>query len=174
MQRKLPIEIVPASEVITMNDIRAGLPAEEGQLGPRGGAPGARGEGRRDGQRGKYGRGDDRGKVFARNAGVGWNRVALAAPFPNAKGGVPCCSTSAQRGFETRAPGPVRVMGEVYYRATIWQQTPPRRIALRGEEEIKGNELTREVYTRLKQEPGAFWSATSKAGICFPATWMSS
>ena len=42
-QRGLSIEVVPASEVITMSDSPdAGVSQEEGQLGARGRAPGAR------------------------------------------------------------------------------------------------------------------------------------
>jgi glycerol-3-phosphate acyltransferase PlsX len=43
------------------------------------------------------------------------------------------------------------VMGEIYYR-TIWGVRKPRVALLSiGEEEMKGNELTREVSNRLKQ-----------------------
>jgi len=56
-------------------------------VGACGRAVGARSEGARDGQRGKHRSGDDRGAIFARNAGERGSR-ALAAPFPNAKGGV--------------------------------------------------------------------------------------
>jgi len=40
-----------------------------------------------------------------------------------------------------------------------------------GEEEIKGNELTREVYTRLKQSPVHFVGMW-KAATSFRAKWM--
>jgi glycerol-3-phosphate acyltransferase PlsX len=45
------------------------------------------------------------------------------------------------------------VMGEVYYRATFSSGHRRPRVGLLsvGAEEIKGNELTREVYTRLKK-----------------------
>jgi glycerol-3-phosphate acyltransferase PlsX len=43
------------------------------------------------------------------------------------------------------------VMGEVYYRATFGSRRPRVGLLSIGEEESKGNELTREVYTRLKE-----------------------
>ena len=43
------------------------------------------------------------------------------------------------------------VMGEIYYRATFGNRRPRVGLLSVGEEEIKGNELTREVYTRLKK-----------------------
>jgi glycerol-3-phosphate acyltransferase PlsX len=42
------------------------------------------------------------------------------------------------------------VMGEMYYRATFGSRRPRVGLLSIGEEESKGNELTREVYTRLK------------------------
>jgi glycerol-3-phosphate acyltransferase PlsX len=48
------------------------------------------------------------------------------------------------------------VMGEVYYRATFGNKRPRVGLLSVGEEEIKGNELTREVYTRLKKSPVHF------------------
>src|SRR5260370_33039703 len=47
-------------------------------------------------------------------------------------------------------------MGEVYYRATFGNKRPRVGLLSVGEEEIKGNELTREVYSRLKKSPVQF------------------
>jgi glycerol-3-phosphate acyltransferase PlsX len=47
-------------------------------------------------------------------------------------------------------------MGEIYYRATFGHRRPRVGLLSIGEEEIKGNELTREVYTRLKKSPVHF------------------
>src|SRR5438132_13950263 len=47
-------------------------------------------------------------------------------------------------------------MGEVYYRETCGNKRPRVGLLSVGEEEIKGNELTREVYTRLKKSPVHF------------------
>jgi glycerol-3-phosphate acyltransferase PlsX len=80
------------------------------------------------------------------------DRPALAAPFPNMKEkfsvildvGANVDSKPAQ--IEQFA-----VMGEIYYRA-IWGVKKPRVALLSiGEEEMKGNELTREAANRLKQ-----------------------
>jgi glycerol-3-phosphate acyltransferase PlsX len=48
------------------------------------------------------------------------------------------------------------VMGEIYYRATFGHRRPRVGLLSVGEEEIKGNELTREVYNRLKKSPVHF------------------
>jgi glycerol-3-phosphate acyltransferase PlsX len=48
------------------------------------------------------------------------------------------------------------VMGEVYYRATFGHRRPRVGLLSVGSEEMKGNELTREVYTRLKKSPVQF------------------
>ena len=45
------------------------------------------------------------------------------------------------------------VMGEIYYRVTFGSRRPRVGLLSVGEEEIKGNELTREVYNRLKESP---------------------
>jgi len=47
-------------------------------------------------------------------------------------------------------------MGEVYYRATFGNRRPRVGLLSVGEEEIKGNVLTREVYTLLKKSPVHF------------------
>ena len=43
------------------------------------------------------------------------------------------------------------VMGEIYYRAIFGTRRPKVALLSIGEEEMKGNELTREVHSRLKQ-----------------------
>jgi glycerol-3-phosphate acyltransferase PlsX len=47
-------------------------------------------------------------------------------------------------------------MGEIYYRATFGTRRPRVALLSIGEEELKGNELTREVYNRLKRRPMNF------------------
>src|SRR6266850_856225 len=97
----LPIEIVPASEVITMNDHPA--------------------------------------QAFRRKKD---SSVHVAARLVR----------------EAKAEHLVQfaVMGEVYYRATFGNRRPRVGLLSVGEEEIKGNELTREVFTRLKKSPVHF------------------
>ena len=80
------------------------------------------------------------------------DRAALAAPFPNAKGGVSVL-LDVGANVDSRPEHLVQfaVMGEVYYRATFGHRRPRVGLLSVGAEEIKGNELTREVYTRLKK-----------------------
>src|SRR5271156_1599104 len=80
------------------------------------------------------------------------DRVALAAPFPNAKGGVSVL-LDVGANVDSRPEHLVQfaIMGEVYYRATFGHRRPRVGLLSVGAEEIKGNELTREVYSRLKK-----------------------
>src|SRR5207237_10212821 len=84
-------------------------------------------------------------------------RVGLAAPFPNARGGVSVL-LDVGANVDSRPEHLLQfaVMGEVYYRATFGSKRPRVGLLSVGEEEIKGNELTREVYTRLKKSPVHF------------------
>jgi glycerol-3-phosphate acyltransferase PlsX len=85
------------------------------------------------------------------------DRVALAAPFPNAKGGVSVLlDVGANVDSKPEHLVQFAVMGEIYYRATFGNRRPRVGLLSVGEEEIKGNELTREVYTRLKKLPVHF------------------
>src|ERR1700745_1861829 len=85
------------------------------------------------------------------------DRVALAAPFPNAKGGVSVMlDVGANVDSKPEHLVQFAVMGEVYYRATFGSKRPRVGLLSVGEEEIKGNELTREVYTLLKKSPVYF------------------
>jgi glycerol-3-phosphate acyltransferase PlsX len=45
------------------------------------------------------------------------------------------------------------VMGEIYYRALFGTRRPKVALLSIGEEEVKGNELTREAFNRLKHMP---------------------
>jgi len=82
------------------------------------------------------------------------DRMALAAPFPNAKAGVSVLlDVGANVDSKPEHLVQFAVMGEIYYRATFGHGHRRPRIGLLsiGEEEIKGNELTREVHNRLKK-----------------------
>src|SRR5260370_23408362 len=80
------------------------------------------------------------------------DRVALAAPFPNAKGGVSVLlDVGANVDSKPEHLVQIAVMGEIYSRATFGHRRPRVVLLSIGEEEIKGNELTREVYSRLKK-----------------------
>src|SRR6202007_1062708 len=80
------------------------------------------------------------------------DRPALAAAFPNMKEKVTVIlDVGANVDSKAEQIEQFAVMGEIYYR-TIWGTKRPRVALLSiGEEEMKGNELTREAAARLKQ-----------------------
>ena len=79
------------------------------------------------------------------------DRVALAAPFPTAKGGVSVMlDVGANVDSKPEHLVQFAVMGEIYYRAIFGNRKPRVGLLSIGEEESKGNELTREVNERLK------------------------
>lgn len=80
------------------------------------------------------------------------DRPALAAAFPNMKEKVSIVlDVGANVDSKPEQLEQFAVMGEIYYRA-IWGTKRPRVALLSiGEEETKGNELTREAANRLKQ-----------------------
>lgn len=82
------------------------------------------------------------------------DRPALAAAFPNMKEKVSVIlDVGANVDSKPEQIEQFAVMGEIYYRA-IWGVKKPRVALLSiGEEEMKGNELTREAFNRLKQKP---------------------
>jgi len=153
----VPIEIVPASEVITMEDHPAQAFRRKKDSSVHVGA------------RLVQERAAD-AFVSAGNTGAvmttakfimgtlpSVDRVALAAPFPNARGGV--SGPLDVGGKLDSKPGhlfQVGVMGEIYYRVTFGSRKPRVGLLSVGEEEMKGNELTRAVYDRLKALPVHF------------------
>ncbi|HVB59294.1 MAG TPA: phosphate acyltransferase PlsX [Candidatus Acidoferrales bacterium] len=80
------------------------------------------------------------------------DRPALAAAFPNMKEKVSVIlDVGANVDSKPEQIEQFAVMGEIYYRA-IWGVKRPRIALLSiGEEEMKGNDLTREAANRLKQ-----------------------
>ncbi len=153
----LPIEVVGASEVITMEDHPAQAFRRKKDSSVHVAARLVR-EAKAD------------GLVSAGNTGAvmtvarfllgtleSVDRVALAAPFPNAKGGISVLlDVGANVDSKPEHLVQFAVMGEMYYRATFGNRRPRVGLLSVGEEEIKGNELTREVYTRLKKSPVHF------------------
>src|SRR5256712_3804409 len=81
-------------------------------------------------------------------------RPALASPFPTRRGGVTVL-IDAGANVDSKVGHLVQfaVMGEIYYRAIFSTRRPKVALLSIGEEESKGNELTKEAYNRLKELP---------------------
>src|SRR6516165_11638697 len=155
--RGLPIETVAASEVITMHDHPAQAFRRKKDSSVHVAARLVR-------------EAKAQGLVSAGNTGAvmtvsrfllgtleSVDRVALAAPFPNAKGGVSVLlDVGANVDSKPEHLLQFGVMGEIYYRLTFGSRKPRVGLLSVGEEEIKGNELTRAVYDRFKHLPVHF------------------
>jgi phosphate acyltransferase len=148
----LPIEIVNADEVITMTDSPSHAFRRK-----KGSSMHAAAHFVHDGKADAF--------VTAGNTGAAMtvarfvigtlpsvDRPALAAAFPNMKEKVSIVlDVGANVDSKAEQLEQFAVMGEIYYRA-IWGTKRPRVALLSiGEEETKGNELTRETANRLKQ-----------------------
>ena len=86
----------------------------------------------------------------------GVDRPALATPMPNAKGsGNPCVLLDVGANVDCKAHNLVQfaVMGEMYARSVLKIRQPRVGLLSIGEEETKGNELTREAFPLLKALP---------------------
>jgi len=82
------------------------------------------------------------------------DRPALAAPFPNSKESVSVLlDVGANVDSRPEHLEQFAVMGEIYYRALFGTRRPRVALLSIGEEEGKGNELTREAAGRLKRLP---------------------
>jgi len=152
--RGLPIELVHSSEVITMRDSPTQAFRRKRDSSVHVAAKLVR-SGQAD------------GLVSAGNTGAvmavarftlgtleSVDRPALAAPFPTTKGGVSVL-LDVGANVDSKAEHLVQfaVMGEIYYRVIFGTRRPKVALLSIGEEEMKGNELTREAFNRLKQMP---------------------
>src|SRR6202045_5328211 len=155
--RRLPVEVVHASEVITMDDkveairgkrdssIRVGLRLVR--------------EGRAAGfvTAGNTGAAMATAKVVL-GAVPGVDRPALAAVFPTAPGNpAMLLDVGANVDCTPKNLEQFAVMGDIYFRAMLGKKAgsagPRVGLLSIGEEETKGNELTRESFQLLKQLP---------------------
>jgi glycerol-3-phosphate acyltransferase PlsX len=158
---RLPIEIVHASEYITMDDKVEAVRAKRDssmRVGLRM---------VREGQAAGFVTAGNTGAAMATAKVVlgtvaGVDRPALAAVFPTAPGpAAMLLDVGANVDCEPHNLAQFAVMGDIYFRAMFGDMfgkkhgTPGPRVGLLsiGEEEAKGNQLTREAFQLLKQLP---------------------
>ncbi|HLV88867.1 MAG TPA: phosphate acyltransferase PlsX [Candidatus Sulfotelmatobacter sp.] len=154
---RLPIEVVHASEYITMEDKVDAIRAKR-DSSMRVGLRLVR-EGRAAGfvTAGNTGAAMATAKVVL-GAVPGVDRPALAAVFPTAPGtAAMLLDVGANVDCKAQNLEQFAVMGDIYFRAMFGKSisAPGPRVGLLsiGEEETKGNELTREAFQLLKQLP---------------------
>ena len=158
---RLPIEIVNASEYITMDDKVEAIRAKRDssmRVGLRL---------VREGQAAGFVTAGNTGAAMATakvvlGAVAGVDRPALAAVFPTAPGpAAMLLDVGANVDCEPHNLEQFAVMGDIYFRAMFGERFSKRpgaagpRVGLLsiGEEETKGNQLTREAFPLLKQLP---------------------
>ena len=152
--RGLPIELAPASEVITMKDapMKAFRRKKDSSVHVAAKLV-------RAGQADGLVSAGNTGAVMAVSRFVlgtleSVDRPALAAPFPTTRGGVAVLlDVGANVDSKVAHLAQFAVMGEMYYRVIFGTRRPKVALLSIGEEEMKGNVLTREAYVRLKQLP---------------------
>src|SRR5437879_13466890 len=155
---ELPLEIVHASEVIRMDDKAAKAVRSKRDSSMRVGLRLVR-----EGRAGGFVTAGNTGAAMATAKMVlgalpGVDRPALAAVVPAAPG-TPAILLDVGANVDCKPHNleQFAVMGEVYFRAMFGKRpgTPGPRVGLLsiGEEESKGNELTRESFQLLKQLP---------------------
>ena len=149
--RGLPIEVVPATEVITMTD----SPSQAFRK-KRNSSVHVAAKLVRTGQADAFVSAGNTGAVmtiarFVLGTLASVDRPALAAPFPTSRGGVSVIlDVGANVDSKAAQIEQFAVMGEIYYRAIFGTRRPRVALLSIGEEEMKGNDLTREAYNRLK------------------------
>src|ERR1700740_544022 len=150
----LPIEIVHASEVITMEDKAVQAVRSKRDSSMRVGLRLVR-EGRAAGfvTAGNTGAAMATAKMVL-GALPGVDRPALAAVFPTAiRTGAMLLDVGANVDCDAHNLEQFAVMGEIYFRSIFGTRRPRVGLLSIGEEETKGNQLTREGFQLLKQLP---------------------
>lgn len=150
----LPIEVVHASEVITMEDKAVAAVRAKRDSSMRVAARLVR-DGRAAGfvTAGNTGAAMTTAKMVL-GAIPGVDRPALAAVFPTAIGtAASLLDVGANVDSKPHNLEQFAVMGEIYFRSMFGTKCPRVGLLSIGEEETKGNELTRESFQLLKQLP---------------------
>jgi len=150
--RGLPVEIVHASDVITMKDSPTQAFRKKKESSAHVAARLVR-----DGKAEGFVSAGNTGAVmavarFTLGTLPSVDRPALAAPFPNSKQGVSVLlDVGANVDSRPEHLEQFAVMGDIYCRAVFGTRRPRVALLSIGEEEMKGNELTRDAFNLLKQ-----------------------
>src|SRR5215475_6228759 len=154
---QLPIEIVHASEVITMEDKAAQAVRAKRDSTMRVGVRLVR-----DGRAAGFVTAGNTGAAMATAKMVlgalpGVDRPALATPMPQANR-TPCVLLDVGANVDCKPHNlqQFAVMGEIYARTVLKIDSPRVGLLSIGEEETKGNDLTREAFPLLKALPIKF------------------
>src|SRR5438477_2618287 len=151
---QLPIEIVHASEVITMEDKAAQAVRAKRDSTMRVGVRLVR-----DGQAAGFVTAGNTGAAMATakivlGALPGVDRPALAAVFPSAKGTATILvDVGANVDCKPQNLEQFAIMGEMYSRSIFNIPRPRVGLLSVGEEESKGNDLTKDAYPLMKRLP---------------------
>jgi glycerol-3-phosphate acyltransferase PlsX len=151
---RLPIEVVHASEVITMDDKAAQVLRAKRDSSIRVGLRLVR-----DGRAAGFLTAGNTGAAMATAKMVlgalpGVDRPALAAVFPTSAGTAAILlDVGANVDSKPHNLEQFAVMGEIYFRSIFGTARPRVGLLSIGEEESKGNDLTRETYQILKHSP---------------------
>ncbi len=155
--QRLPIEVVHASETVTMDDSAAKAFRRKRDSSMQVAARLVR-AGRADG----FVSAGNTGAVMATaklvlGALEGVDRPALAAAFPTSKGkAAVLVDVGANVDCKPQHLEQFAVMGEIYYRVIFGVERPRVGLLSIGSEDHKGNDLTRETFRLLKESPLRF------------------
>jgi len=155
--RHLPIEIVNATEVIGMQEKAAHAVRNKRNSTMRVGLRLVK-----NGQAAGFVTAGNTGAAMATAKMVlgalpGVDRPALAAVFPNSAGKASIMvDVGANVDSKPHNMAQFAIMGEIYYRTIFGVKKPSVGLLSIGEEEIKGNELTRQAFALLKELPVNF------------------
>src|SRR5215471_483117 len=150
----LPLEIIHASEVITMDDKAVQAVRSKRDSSFRVGLRLVR-----EGKASAFVTAGNTGAAMATAKMVlgalpGVDRPALVAIIPTATGTVSTLlDVGANVDCKPHNLEQFAVMGEIYFRSMFGIERPRVGLLSIGEEEVKGNELTREAFALLKQLP---------------------